>query len=91
MLTGDVALLGLDQPFAGWQLGDIGRPAAPDDPHAFLTRASGHGHRHIGRVHMPVIGRMQCAFDAVEIVKRMQLGNLFGANQLNVEPQRTTH
>ncbi len=87
MLAGDRALLGLDLPLAAWQLGDVRRAAAADDPDALGPRARGHRHGDVGGVHVPVVGRVQRADHAVQIVERMQLGNALRPHQLDVELQ----
>jgi hypothetical protein len=68
---------------------DIGRPAAADDLCAQLPRANGQRHGDAGRVDMAVIGRVQRAEHAIEIVERMQLAWIRPAHKLHREAERT--
>jgi hypothetical protein len=68
-------------------LRDVGRAAAADD-RAPLAARRGQRHGDAGRVHMAVIGRVQRAQHAIEIVERVQLAHPVGPDQLDVEAQR---
>ncbi len=75
MFAGDIALFGLDQPFAVRLLRHVRRTALADDLDAQLARALGQREGRAGRVDMAVVGRVQGRLDAVEIVERMQFAD----------------
>ena len=91
MFAGDDALVGLDHPFAGWGLGDVGRAGVAEDAHALGPRASRHRHRDVGGVDMAVIGGVQRADHPVEVVERVQLGDAVGAHKLDIEAKRAAN
>ena len=47
----------------------------------FLPRTRGHRHRHVRRVDVAVVGRVQRAQHTVEVIEWMQLGHLLWAHQ----------
>ena len=91
MFAGDGSFVGLNLPFAAGQLRYVCCPTLADDFDAFLPRARGHCHCHIGRVHVTVVGGVQCAYDPVEIVERVSFCDLVWPDKFDVEAQRPAH
>ena len=68
MLAADIALFGLDKPFAILLLRDVGGAAAADDPG---TLGAGTGGKRLGdarRVGMAILGRVERPQNTVQIV-----------------------
>ena len=83
MFAGDVALLGLHQPFAALGLRHVRRPAAADHLHAQLPRPLGERKGRARRVDVTVIGRVQRRLHPVEVVERVQLADALGPHDLH--------
>ena len=88
VLAGDVALLGEDLPLAAVELLDVRCPAAADDARAQLPRP---GRQRLGNaagVDVAIVGGVQRADHAFEVVEGVEFGDPVRADQLDVEAQR---
>ena len=91
VLAGDVALLGEDLPLAAVELLDVCCPAAADDARAQLPRP---GRQRLGNaagVDVTIVGGMQRAEHAFEVVEGVEFSDPVRADQLDVEAQRAPH
>ena len=82
MLADDIAMIGDDFPFARWQQLDIGDERAAVDFRAELARARSHRIGNVGGCHMAIGDRVECGLHAIGIQKRMNLLDLFGADNV---------
>ena len=81
-LAGDVAAIGLDQPFAGAGALDARHLGVAVDLRAPVARALGQGLRHVHRRDMAVMGVEEGAHQPVEVGERPEVADLVGADQL---------
>ena len=83
MLAKDVAFFGLDQPFAARLLGDVGGPAAADDPRALGPCSGSKRLGDAGRVGMAVFRRVERALHAFQIVERVVAADFLRPDELD--------
>ena len=87
MLTGDLALFGLDQPLAAVGLRHISGAALADDLHPQLPCALGQRKGGTRRIDMAIVGCMQRGLDAVQIIEGMQFADSLGPDHLHRKAQ----
>ena len=83
--TGDLALLGIDLPLPRGQAVDIHHPVVAHNFDAHVGRAPGHRIGQAGRVGMAVVHRPGTGNHAVDVIKRIELFNFGGVDDLHAE------
>ena len=83
--TGDLALLGIDLPLPRGQAVDIHHPVVSHNLDAHVGRTPGHRIGQAGRVSVAVVHRPGASNHALNIVKRIELFNLSGVDDLHAE------
>ena len=88
MLAGDVALVGLDQPFAVRLLLDAGDRRVAVDFGAAVARALGQRLGQVGRLDIAVVGMLDGAEDAVRLAERPDLLQLLRRQHVDLDADR---
>ena len=88
VLAGDVALVGLDQPFAGRRLLDAGHRRVAVDFGAAIARAARERLRQVGGLDIAVVGMLDGAEDAVRLAERPDLLHLLRRQHVDVDADR---
>ena len=86
----DIPLHGMhDETIAGARY--TGDPVVPNHRGAHHARSLGHGEGDAGRIDMAVVRRIQRCPDAVEIIKRVQLGDAPGVDDFHFVTETLAH
>ena len=91
IFAGNVALVGVYQPFAGGSAVDAGHLGVGIDFRTVPFGPDAHGHGDAIGVHVAVVGPVQAADDTVGVHERMHRFHLFRGDPVHVKPQAAVH